>query len=340
MIADGLPWCQPSATIERGGKFAMSIHTIAVLLWSLFLLPNNALIAAEIFPRKPVRIVTGNSPGATPDILARLIGAKLAERWGQPVIIENRPGALGTLASVAVAKATPDGHTLLTAPPGFAVRAALALSLPYDPIRDFSGVAGLGYSNSVLVASPGIGVTSVKTLVSFAQSNPGKTFFGSPSATSSDRLQTEQFRTAVGIKAQHVAFKGQAETMIEVAAGRVHFTALGLTAALPFIKDGKLIPLLQRVHFLSGVPLIADVVPQWTQIGSQSYLAPANTPLTIRRQLSRNIAWALSLPDIKEKLATFAFQVAHSSPEETERNLHRDITEFAKVIKEIGLRTP
>lgn len=327
-----------AATSEIREKSVMCIRTVALLLSSFFALHYQLSGAADNFPRKPVRIVTGNSPGATPDVLARLIGAKLAERWKQPVVIENRAGALGTLASIAVAKATPDGYTLLASSPAFAVRAALAPSLPYDPIKDFSGVAELGYSNTVLVVSPGIGVTSVKALAAFALSNPGKTFFASASATSSDRLNTERFRAAIGINAQHVAFKGQAESIIEIAAGRAHFTTTGLTTALSFIKDGKLIPLLQRVHYLPGVPLINEVVPQWTQIGSQSILAPANTPLTIRRRISQEIAWALSLPDIKEKLNVFAFQVTPTTPEETERNLPRDIAAFAKVIKEIGLK--
>ena len=239
---------------------------------------------------------------------------------------------------MAVAKATADGYTLLASSPAFAVRAALVSNLPYDPIKDFSGIAELGYSNTVLVVSRSIGVTSVKDLVSFAQANPGKTFFSSASATSSDRLNTERFRAALGIKAQHVAFKGQAESIIEIAAGRVQFTTTGMTATLPFIKDGKLIPLLQRVNYLPGVPLIADVMPQWNQIGSQLFLAPAATPLTIRRQISADVAWALSLVDIKEKLGAFAFQVAPASPEETERNLRRDIAAFAQVIKEIGLK--
>jgi len=151
-------------------------------------------------------------------------------------------------------------------------------------------------------------------------------------------LNVERFRLAAGIKAQHVAFKGPAESLIEVVAGRSQFTATGLTAALPFIKDGKLIALVQRAPGLQGVPLAAEVVPEWTRIGTQALLAPAGTPLVIRRQIGREFARILDLPDIRERLNAASFQVVTTTPEEHERNLRADIEAFAKVMNDIGLR--
>lgn len=292
--------------------------------------------AQQKFPAKPIRIVLASTPGGTPDILARLIAPKLSENWGQPVVIENRSPA--AVAYGTVAKATPDGYTLLQVSPAMVIRTALIPNLPYDALKDFAGVTEIGYSNIVVVVAPGLGVQSVKELIIYTQARPGKIFFATSPAGSGDHMNVERFKSAAGIRAQHVSFKGQAESLIETAAGRSHFTVTGLTAALPFIKDGKLIALLQLVPGLPGVPLAADIMPGWTQLGSQAMLAPAGTPLAIRRQISKEVARILTLPDIRERLHAVAFQIAPTTPEETERKMRADIAAFSKVIKEIGLR--
>ena len=216
--------------------------------------------AQQKFPTKPIRIVLGGTPGSTPDILARLIGNKMSENWGQPVVIDNRPGVI---AYSMVAKSAPDGYTLVLAAPSIAIRAALVPNLPYDTLKDFAGITEIGFSNVVVVVGPGLGVKSVKELVAYADARPGKMFFATAAAGGADHMTVERFKFAAGIKAQHVSFKGQAESLIETAAGRSHFTTAGLTAALSFIQDGKLVALVQLVPGLPGVPLAADVVPQW-----------------------------------------------------------------------------
>ena len=291
--------------------------------------------AQQKFPAKPMRIMVGSTPGATPDILARLIGNKMSEHWGQPVVIDNRPAVI---ANSTVAKSAADGYTLLLVSPAIAIRAALVPNLPYDTLKDFAGVTEIGYSNAVVVVGPGLGVRSVKELVAYAEARPGKVFFATAAAGGADHLTAERFKFAAGIKAQHVSFKGQAESLIETVAGRSHFTTAGLTAALSFIKDGKLVALAQLVPGLPGVPLAAEVVPQWKQMGSQSILAPAGTPLAIRQQIGKEVARILSLPDIRERLNNVAFHIAPTTPEEHERKLRADIAAFAKVIKDIGLR--
>lgn len=291
---------------------------------------------SETYPSRPIRFILGSTPGSAPDILARLIGPKLTEAWRQPVVIENRQPA--PAAHLLVAKATPDGYTLLLAAPGLAIRAALMPNLPYDTPQAFVGVTEIGYGNLLVLVSKGLGVKSIKELVAYAQTRPGKMFFATGTAGSADHLTTEQFKFAAGIKAQHVSFKGQAESLIEVAAGRAHFMTAGMTAALPFINDGKLVALVQMVPRLPGVPLASEVVPEWKQIGRQAIYAPAGTPIAIRRQLSKEVARVLNLPDIRQRLESVAFQIAPGTPEELDSKLREDIAAYAKVIKAIGLK--
>lgn len=312
-----------------GRVFVLLVSILAALF-------ATGVPAQQKFPSKPIRIVIGSAPGSTPDILARLIGNKMSDNWGQPVVIENRlPPVTGYSM---VAKATPDGHTLLLAAPALAIRAVMFTNLPYDTLKDFAGVSEIGFSNVVVVVGTGLGVKSVKELVTYANARPGKIFYATGTAGSADHMTVERFKFAAGINAQHVSFKGQAESLIETAAGRSHFTTAGLIAALPFIKDGKLVAIVQQVPALPGVPLAADVVPEWKQMGSQSILTPAGTPLVIRQQISKEVARILSLPDIRERLDTVAFHIAPTTPEEHDRKLRADILAFAKVIKEIGLR--
>lgn len=313
-----------------------AIRWMAVAACLSGLAANDHALSQQHFPSKPIRIVVGVTPGGTADIIARLMGVKITEHWGQPVVIENRLPVV--VANTTVAKATPDGYTLLLASPAIAIRAAMFNNLPYDTLKDFAGVTEVGFSNTVVVVTQGLGVTSVKELIAYAQARPGKVFFATPAVGGADHMNIERFRLAAGIKAQHVAFRGPAESLIEVAAGRAHFTATGLTAALPFIKDGKLVALVQRTAGLPGVPVAADVMPEWGRIGTQALLAPSGTPLAVRRKIGIEVARVLNLPDIRERLSMASFQVTTTTPEEHERNLRADIAAFAKIIREIGLK--
>ena len=308
--------------------FAFSIGFVLAL-------PHSAF-AQQKFPTKPIRIIVGSAPAGTPDILARLIGSKMSESWGQAVVIENRQPAL--VAHSAVAKATPDGYTLLLASPAFATRAALFTNLPFDTVKDFAGVTEIGFSNTAVLVGAGLGVKSIQELVAFANARPGKVFSGTGVVGGTDHLNVERFKFAAGIKAQHVAFKGQADALLQTVAGRSHFTAAGLTAAMPLVNGGKLIALLQRVPGLPGVPTAAEVMPDWKEIGAQAIWAPAGTPLPIRQRISKEVARILSLPDIRERLETVFFHIEPTTPEEQERKLRADIATTAKIIKDIGLK--
>ncbi len=292
--------------------------------------------AADRYPNKPIRIVVGSTPGATPDVLARLIGAKLGESWGQSVVIENRvPSVVGYNA---VAKSTPDGYTLLLASPALAIRAVVATNLPYDTLKDFAGVTEIGYSNVVVVVGPGLGVKSFKELVEFANARPGKIFNATGVVGGADHLTAERFKHFAGIKAKPVSFKGSVEALIEASAGRAHFSSTGLAAAMPLIQDGRLIPLVQYVPMLPDVPLAADVVPGWKAMGAQSVVVRSGTPMAIRQRLSKEVGRILALPDVRERLSKVAFHITPSTPEAHDKKLREDIAAFAAIVKEIGLQ--
>ena len=303
---------------------------------------DGALAQPQRYPAKPIRMIVPSSAGGTQDTLARLFAPKLGERLGQPVVVENRPGAGGMIGASIVAKATPDGYTLLLGGPGFAVNAGVRENLPYDPIKDFSGVAQIGYSTTVLVVSPSLGVKSVKELIALAHAQPGKILFGSSGGGSATFMNAERFRMAAGIKAAHVGFKGQPEFLLEIVAGRIHYGVGGLGPSLTFIKSGQLLPLavttLKRAPLLPDVPTSAEVVPGWGRDGSQGILAPSQTPRAIVNQLNREMARLLETPEVRDKLLGVDFNILTSTPEEYDKLLRADIVTFTRVAKEAGLR--
>ena len=306
------------------------------------LLPGLAQ-AQQKFPTKPIRFVVGYVPGAQSDTLARIIGAKMGEQWGQPVVVENRAAAGGTLAAVTVAKATPDGHTLLYGGANFAISAAMQPSLPYDPFKDFAGVTQIGYGTQVLVVGSALGVKSVKDLIALAQAQPGKLIFGSAATGSGTHLSGARFNFAAGIKVVHVAFKGGADAMIEAMTGRTHYSMGTLTNALPFIKDGKLLALAvhtpQRSIILPDVPALAETLPDFKRPdASNGLLAPAGTPRPILTQISKEVARILDLPDIKERLQALGIVPAPTTPEEHDKVLRAQIETLSKVVRDAGLR--
>ena len=202
----------------------------------------HAQMRATAFPTKPMRLVVAATPGVGTDTLARMVGQKLAASWGQAVVVDNRPGAGGMLAGGTVAKAGPDGHTLLMAT-GFAITAVLQPNLPYDSLKDFAGVTQIGHGNSVLVVAPALGVKSVEDLIALAKAQPGKIIYASGPPGVGSQLTGARFIRAAGIKVTTVAFKGTPEATIEVLAGRSQYAFVGTSAALPLIQDRKLIAL-------------------------------------------------------------------------------------------------
>ena len=316
--------------------FAVAIATV----FSVAPLPCVAQ-QSQNYPSKPIRIVTGAS-GTQNDIVTRMVSTKMSEGFGQPVVVENRAGAGGAIGANVVAKATPDGYTLLLQSGQFAIRAAVQTNLPYDPHKDFSGVTQIGFSTQAVVVSPGIGVKSVKEFIAYANARPDQILFSSAGAGSGTHMDAERFRVAAGIKARGVAFKGSSEALIEVVAGRAHYVTASLGPAMPLIKDGRLIALAvitpQRSPLLPDVPTIAEVLPGYQRDGSYGLMAPAGTPRPILHLLAKEVRRILDLPDVKQQMRTMGFAPAPSTPEEHDKILRADIEAYTKVARQVGLR--
>jgi tripartite-type tricarboxylate transporter receptor subunit TctC len=289
-----------------------------------------------------VRVVVPNPAGSQGDMLARMIGQKLSERWGQPVVVDNRTGGVGTVAGSTVVKATPDGHTLLQTA-GFPISAVLQTNLPYDPLKDFAGVSQIGIGTQVLVVSPALGARSVKEFIAFAKDRPGKIIYGSSAVGTGSHLNGIRFALAAGIKVVTVAFKGGPEATIELMAGRTHLSSVTLFSALPHVNDAKLVALAvatpQRSPLLPDVPALAETMPDFKRPeNTTGMLAPAGTPRPVLAQISKDIAHVLELPDVKERLQGMGYVAAPTTPEEFDNILRGQIETLSKVVKDAGLR--
>jgi tripartite-type tricarboxylate transporter receptor subunit TctC len=299
--------------------------------------------AQQKYPNKPIRFVVPFSPGGGTDTMARLIAQKMGENWGQSVLIENRTGAGGTIGITLVSKATPDGYTILVSSSAFSINAALQPSLPYDPLKDFVGVTQLGVSMSTLVVTPTLGVKTLKDFIEYAKARPGKVLFSSGGFGSSTHINAERFRLAAGFKPVHVAFKGSSDAALEVVAGRVQYMITGLLTVLPYVQDGRLVPLgvlaPTRSPIIPDVPTIAEVLPGYKRDGAHVMLAPAGTPRPIVHQLSKEVRRIFELPDVKERLKNYDYFLSPTTPEELDQILRADIATFSEVVKLAGLRT-
>ena len=264
-------------------------------------------VVAEPWPQKPVRAVVPVGAGSTTDIVPRVIFEQLARELGQPIVVDNRAGAGGTIGAALVAKAEPDGHTLLVNSNAHAIAPAIYRQLPYDPAHDFAGVAVLGASPSVLVVSPASGYKGVADLVAAAKAKPGALNFSSVGVGTATHLSGERFRLSAGIDVVHVPLKGGAEAMAEVIARRIDFFIGPLGLVLPAIRDGRLVPLAvnatERARALPDVPTMRQAgfidaeFPVWFGL-----FAPAKTPSHIVTRLHEMTEKALRSPQVSDRL--------------------------------------
>ena len=323
---------------ERGLSRAMLIGMIGLILGAAC--GSNI---AQDYPSKPIRIVVGFSAGSTTDILARTVGQKVNEAWGQPVLVENRPGAGGVGASSAVATAAPDGYTLLMVSAGHAATAAMLTKLPYDTLKDFAGVSRIANVPSILVVSPALGVKSVKDLVALARSKPKQLNFSSPGVGSANHLAGELFKTLAGIDAVHVPYKGIPEAMTAVVSGDIQFNFSPVVNVLPLIRDGKLLALAastgKRSASLPDLPTVAEagvsgyVFDPWFGI-----LAPAKTPKALLAKLSGEIARIVELPDVKERLRALGADPAPTTPEGFDAHVRAEVVKFQTIVRDAGIK--
>lgn len=316
------------------------VNSIVLCAAAITALPCINEVGAQTYPIKPVRLVTA-SAGSQTDVMARIIGGKLADKWGQPVVIENRSGAGGAIGAAVVSKAAPDGYTLLFQSPQFVVGAAINDKLPYDAVKDFAAVARIGNSTLVLAVSNTLNVKTVKDFVAAAKARATPILFSSAGAGSSTHMNGERFRLVAGIPATHVGFKGAPEAAIEVAAGRVHYTVAALVVLLPLARDGKLTPLAvlshQRSLLLPEIPVMTEIFPNYGRDGAYCMLAPAGTPRALLGKINADVTQVLALPDVKERLRIMEFQVETATPDEAARLIRADIDTLRRVARQAGL---
>jgi tripartite-type tricarboxylate transporter receptor subunit TctC len=298
--------------------------------------------AAQGWPQKPVRVVVAFSPGGVTDIIARVLGAKLAELWGQSVVVENRPGAGGSIGTMAVVNSPADGHTLLVHSSGYAINAALNPALPYDPRKDLVDVAPLGSQPMVLVVSPASGIGSVQELIAAARAKPGELAYGSSGIGSGAHMNGEKFRIAAGVALIHVPYKGGADAINDTIAQRLGFTFNTVTLALPHIREGRLRALgvssAQRSALLPEVPTIAESVPGFEFSFWNGLWAPAGTPAPIVARIARDVARAAAQPDMRERLANLGAEWVEMTPAEFSRFVQAQIEDARRIGETAGIR--
>jgi tripartite-type tricarboxylate transporter receptor subunit TctC len=295
-----------------------------------------AVASAESFPNKPFRILVPFSAGSATDILARLIGPRMLEHWGEQVIVDNRPSAAGIIAGEIVAKAAPDGYTLLLSSSAFAGSAALGLKMPYDSVKDFAGITQIVTTPLVVVVAPSLGVKSLKELIALAKSNPGKINFASSGIGSGTHYASELFRLAAGIDTVHVPYKGTPEGLNDTIAGRIEYYIAPVLPTIPLIKSERLLALAtsgtERMAMLPDVPTIAEAaLPGFVYDGWFGVFAPAKTPRTIINSLAKEIARIMALAEVKERIASLGAVVKTSTPAEFDKLVRSEIAKRAEV---------
>lgn len=317
----------------------MRIRALSVGL-ALFCIAGSAP-AAE-YPNRPMRIIVPFTAGSASDILARLIGPKLVDAWGQQVVVDNRPSAGGTVAGGIVATAPPDGHTFMLTSSAFAGSAALYDKLPYDSIKDFRGVSLIAQNAVMLIVSPALGVKSTSALIALAKQKPGGLNFGSSGIGSGTHYATEFFNLSAGIKAVHVPYKGTPEVITDVVSGRMHYATSPLLAAVTQVKAGRLIALgvtsPQRLPTAPDIPAIAEALPGFEYLGWFGVLAPSRVPRSLVDKLSAELGRILDMPDVRERIARDGSVPKASTPEAFEKLVRDEIVTRRKVFRAAGVK--
>ena len=303
----------------------------------------KAADAAADYPNKPIRIVVGFTPGGGPDITARFVAQKLTESWKQQVIVDNRPGAGGTLAAGQVARANPDGYTLLSVSSAHAVAAAIYPKLPYDTFKDLAGITQTASSCYVLVVPPAPGIGSQKELVAAAKAKPGVLNFSSAGVGSGTHFAAEMFKAMAAIDVVHVPFKGIPESLTETMTGRVQFFMAPIANAVNHVREGKLrglaVSSAHRDPLLPDLPTIAEAgVTGYESILWFGLLTASGVPRSIIARLNREIVRILNEADVKQRWAPIGLEPRPMTPEAFDRVIREDIAVFTRIARAANIR--
>lgn len=318
----------------HGGRAAMAFAMACALL-CLMAVP----LAAQSYPSKPIRFVLPYPPGGATDVIGRIVGKVLGERLGQPLVPENRPGAAANIGSEMVAKAKPDGYTILLGGPALTISPSIYKKLNYDPAKDLTPIAQVAVGHYVLLVRPGLAVQSLKQLVEMAKAQPGKLSFGSGGLGSPSHMAGELFKNLAGVDILHVPYKGVNQAMIGMMGNEVDIVVMGTTAATPQIKAGKVRALAvltePRLSYLPEVPTAREAgIGNYEVLAWNGLLAPAGTPPEIITRLNSEWAKAAALPETREMVTKAGFDPVVWSPEQFGSFIKFEIDRWRKVVTE------
>jgi tripartite-type tricarboxylate transporter receptor subunit TctC len=297
--------------------------------------------SAQTFPAKPVRIINPFAPGGPSDFLGRVVGQKLNEAWGQPVVIESRTGANGIVAAELVARSAPDGHKLLIGTNGtHGINASLFPKLPYDTVNDFAPIGRMGFAPYVLVAHPSLPVRAVKELIQLAKSRPGQIVCASGGSPS--QLAGALFKSMANIDLLLILYKGNALAVSSTIGGETSLVFGGVAQSVPQVKAGRLRALgvtsTRRSPVMPEVPVIADSVPGFEVSTWYGLLAPARTPRPVVERINSELVRVLRLPDVRDRLVGEAYELPADTPDSFAALIKTELTKWAKVVKDTGIK--
>ncbi len=311
---------------------------LVVLLWAF-----AGAAWAQAYPSKPIRIIVPFTPGSATDIMARIVGERLNSAWGQPVVVENKPGAGGTIGIRETARAEADGYTFAVVSSGHAVNHVLYKDLGYDTLKDLSTVAMLGSLPSVLIVPPSLGIGSVKELVAMLKAKPGQYNYATAGVGSGAHVGIEKFNNATGVKAVHVPLKGTPPILAETMAGRVEYAMVPAVSGMGPVRDGKVKPLAvttsKRVAALPEVPTLGEAgFPEGESTFWLALLAPAKTPREVVNKVNAEVGRALKSQDVVARLDKLGTEPMLMSPAEADAFIRSEYEVLGKVMRDAGLK--
>ena len=297
---------------------------------------------AQSWPSKPLKVIVPFTAGSATDIMARTVTEPLSAQLGQPIVVENRPGAGGTIGAAIVAKSDPDGYTILVHSSSHTVTPSTYPNQPFDTVHDFAGITPLGLIPNVLVIAPSKGIRSIKDLVNAAKAKPGSMNFASAGAGSATQLNAERFRLGAGIEAVHIPFKGTPEALTEIITGRVDYYFCPVIAVLPYLKDGKLLALAvgssKRSSALPDVPTTLEAgIPNSDYNFWVGMFVPSKTPRSIVNKLHQETVKTLQSPEVRERMAKLGAEPMILTPEQFDAYVRDEIVANAALVKAAGI---
>jgi tripartite-type tricarboxylate transporter receptor subunit TctC len=301
-----------------------------------------ATTAQAAWPEKVVTLVVPWAPGGSTDILARMLSEQLTRALGQPVLVDNRPGASGNIGSNIVARAKPDGYTLLVGSMStHAMNGALYAQMPFKPVDDFTPIAMLAFVTNTMVTNPSVPAKNVKEFIAYAKAHPGELNYASAGPGSTNHLSAAMLEKATGIRMTHIPYKGGAPAVMDTVAGQTQVFFSAGTQTLPHVKGGKLnllaVTEAKRSALLPDTPTVAETVPGYELAVWYGFFGPKDMPADITRRLSSEINRILAQPDVREKMAAIGVEVTQSTPEGFAKTLRTDTERYNKLIRELGI---